>query len=247
MKRKFLIWTVALLIGVPAIGQVSSQQRKGLRENNLRLFDLIRVMAASPNVLADANRFDLDKIDGTMYYDERFREGKVYYKDEPLATVPMRYNAYTDIIEIKRPEESNAEALRQDTKVFCQMNKERFSYMEFVNKKGQLEKGYLVSMWSGKNYQLYERRTKTFHAGQVQKTSFHMPTPDKFIEWNAYYISKNGSMPIYMKASKKGITPIFGKDKKKEIESYIKENKLDLSEKRDLTKLLWYADTIAQH
>ena len=247
MKKKFLSGFIALLMAIPAIGQVAVSSRGGHAENNNRIASFIQNLSTSKTATEDAGRFKADEIEGSMYYDENFNTGKVYIDDKPFATVPLRYNAFTDQIEIKRTGQSEAEALLQDSKVSCYLNNEKLSYMEYVNKKGDLEKGYLVSIWTGENYQLYERRAKAFKAGQVQKTSLHIPTPDKFVDRINYYVSKDGSTPTFMNPSKKGITPVFGADMEKEIRTYIKENKLDLGDKRDLQQVLVYANSITMN
>ena len=243
MKRKFIIRLITIMLGTPLVGQTTSGG--GHIENNQRLTNLLNTMSTSSNALADTGRLNVEQIEGSMYYNEAFVEGQIYYEAKTMAKASMRYNAYTDQIEIKRPGKPQSEALLQDSKVSGNINGERYYYLEYANKKGDLVQGYLVSTWKGKNYHMYERRSKAFKAGQVQKTSMHLPTPDKFVDRNAFYVSKSGETPVYMNTSKKGIALLFGKENEKEIKSYIKKNRLDLSMKRDLTYLLLYADSMA--
>ncbi len=245
MNRKLILTVVFAIFAFSALGQTGLQANpSGDTENNFRLANYFHSLSNKPEAIAADRTLDLADIEGSMYYNEDFSLGKVYYSNKPFKSILARYNAYTDEIEIKRDNQEVAESLFKDAKVSCQVNGHRFIYSKYRNKKGNLENGYLVKTFSGEKYDLYEKKIKAFKEGQQPVTSLHLPTPDKFVDRSAFYIATESKTPKFFPDSKKKLSTVFGDDKIGLLRTFIKKNEIDLSKKEDLQRLLMYAETI---
>lgn len=241
MTKKLLLSAILVAYGIPVLAQATA---KGVAENNLRMANFIHAMSTKEQALVADRTLDLADIEGSMYYVEAFIPGQIYYSDKAFKTIPMRYNAYTDEIEIKRANQQSAEALLRDAEVSCEVNGNRFIYSEYHNKKGNLDNGYLVKIFSGNKYKLYQKKSKAFKEGQQPKTSLHLPTPDKFVDRLEYYFAVDMETPQFFPDSKKKLSTVFDADKVGILRTFIKKNDIDLSKKEDLQRLLMYAETI---
>ncbi|WP_425235946.1 hypothetical protein [Ulvibacterium sp.] len=242
MTKKLLLSAILVAYGIPVLAQATA---KGVAENNLRMANFIHAMSTKEQALVADRTLNLSDIEGSMYYVEAFIPGQIYYSNKPFKTIPMRYNAYTDEIEIKRANQQAAEALLRDAKVSCEVNGNRFIYSEYRDKKGNLDDGYLVKIFSGNKYTLYEKKSKAFKEGQQPKTSLHLPTPDKFVDRSEYYFAADMETPQFFPDSKKKLSTVFDADRIGVLKTFIKKNDIDLSKKEDLQRLLIYAETIA--
>jgi hypothetical protein len=242
MNKKLVFTIIAAIYGFSTMGQ--TVRPSGDTENNFRLASYFNSLSNKPEAITADRTLDLANIEGSMYYVEAFIPGQIYYSGKPFKTVPMRYNAYTDEIEIKRAGQQEAEALLKDTKVSCAINGNLFVYSEYRSKKGDLENGYLVEHFSGQKYKLYQKKSKAFKEGQQPKTSLHLPTPDKFVDRSGFYVAIGSETPQFFPDSRKKLSMVFEDDKIGVLKSFIKKNEIDLSKKEDVQRLLMYAETI---
>ncbi|MEL6917634.1 MAG: hypothetical protein AAFO99_07870, partial [Bacteroidota bacterium] len=86
--------------------------------------------------------------------------------------------------------------------------------------------------------------SKVFRKAEKAKTSFHSDTPNKFVDRNSFYLASGNGTPRHFKGSKKELTKFFGPDNASSLKSFVKENKIDLNQKMDLTRLVAYANSL---
>lgn len=244
MNKKLVVTASFALCGMVMFGQAIGASTKGVAENNLRIASFIHNVSTKEQALTADRTLNLKDIEGSMYYNEYFTRGEIYYSGKPFQSILARYNAYTDEIEIKRDGQETAEALLKDVKVSCEVNGNLYEYYEYLDKKGNLESGYLVKVFSGQKYNLYEKKSKAFKEGQQPKTSLHLPTPDKFVDRNGFYFAMGSETPQFFPDSKKKLSTVFTDDKAGVLKSYIRRNEIDLNKKEDLQKLLLYAENV---
>lgn len=245
MIKKFVLTSVSAIFWFSALGQTGLQANpSGDKENNFRLANYFHTLSNKPEAITADRTVDLANIEGSMYYNEDFSPGKIYYSNKPFKSILARYNAYTDEIEIKRDDREAVESLFKDAKVSCEVNGHKFIYSQYHDKRGNLENGYLVKIFSGEKYNLFEKRSKAFKEGQQPKTSLHLPTPDKFVNRKGFYVSVDGETPKFLSDSKKKLSVVFDADKIGILKTFIKKNEIDLSKKEDLQSLLLYAETV---
>ncbi|WP_299532108.1 hypothetical protein [Ulvibacterium sp.] len=241
MTKKLLLSAILVAYGIPVLAQATS---KGVAESNLRMANFIHTMSTKSPSLTSERTLDLADIEGSMYYNEYFTQAKIYYSGKPFQSILARYNAYTDELEIKRDNQETVEALLKDAKVSCEVNGYVYEYAEYLDKKGNLEDGYLVKVFSGNKYDLYQKKSKSFKEGQQPKTSLHLPTPDKFVDRSGFYVAQDSQTPKFFPDSKKKLSTIFDDDTVRVLKTFIKRNEIDLGKKEDLQRLLSYAETV---
>lgn len=95
--------------------------------------------------LGEDENLKLTDIEGSMYFNKDFILGKTYYRNELYENFLIRYNAFSDQIEIKR-EDKNIEGLYKSAAISCEINREKFIFLKFIDNNGLLDEGYLVAV-----------------------------------------------------------------------------------------------------
>ncbi len=88
------------------------------------------------------------RIRGSMYFDEGYIVGKVFYKDELKGNYLIRYNAYSDDIEI---EKSSYEvgALHKNSDISCLIGDQHFYYVPYITDGQDIGIGYMIKIVRG--------------------------------------------------------------------------------------------------
>ena len=243
-KRNIFLVPIALMVSLITVYDLTAQESyDGTMDNQVRLMNFFsRVGSQYPPGVVPV---DPAKVEGTMYFDKNFHKGRIYQDGKQIAMAEMRYNAYTDEIEIRREGVKNLQALMKDKSIYCEFNNQKIVYAEFTDKKGAKQEGYLTVLHDGDTYQLYHNQIMRFKEGQKAKTSLHLEMPDKFVDRSVFYISRKDEAPVYLNGSKKAVVSFVSPEEQKEVKAYIKEKNLDASKQRDLTYILMYANTVA--
>ncbi len=178
-------------------------------------------------------------LKGSPYSNEEFLLGSIYNGKE-LATnnVYVRYNAFSDEIEIKKSKHSSNDeygALLREPEVFVKILNQIYVFIPFEQSN---EKGHYFEILSeGKVYDLYKKTDAEYSPPKAAKTSYDRDKPAEFKQIKTYYIvGKNGSF-YELPNSKNKIIKLLSKDIK-EVKSHVNKNRLDLDNEKDLIKLL---------
>jgi hypothetical protein len=200
--------------------------------------------AANKSQLAKGNQnLDVSSIEGSPYYNEEFISGNIYYLDKIYGNYPMRYNAFSDEVEIQRAGSNKMESVYKSMSLSCDIESEKFVYAKYINQKGEAQEGYLIRLNSSQKYILYEKKSKIYKEGKKAATSMHPSYPPKFEDKYEYFLSTDNGFPVYFKPSKKELAELFGQEKASNIKNFIKQNKIKLTNKEDLMKLIEYLNS----
>ncbi|UJH67156.1 hypothetical protein [Allomuricauda sp. SCSIO 65647] len=222
-------------------GFSNGQKLMGLAENNLRLATLYQNMDKKLN----NDKISLSDIEGSPYFDEEFKKGKIRYENEEIGkSVLLRYNAYNDEVEISLPEVDQRQAVLKRYGISCVMGNQVIIFSDFIDSKSETKKGNIFLLYEGSNYSLFERKTKVFKIGEKAKTSFHTASKNKFVEKTGYLIAKKDGLPTQLDSSNKKIIQLFDDGHREALKSYVKQNKLKLNEKEDLLQTLKFANSL---
>lgn len=190
------------------------------------------------------NESTIENISGSPYYSEEFKKGSIVYFDSELKEQPLlRYNAFSDEIEMNANNSDNPDqALLKNSKIHCTIDGVTYKYLPIPKSDPQFEKaGYLEEVFKGNSYTLYVRKRKVYREGKKARTSLEQSFSPRFIDYTAwYYQIKSGGL-IYFKPNKKNIRTIF-KDQSKSLSNYLSKNKVDFKKKNDLKNLFSYLD-----
>ena len=145
------------------------------------------------------NSYSNSKIKGSEYFDEKFKPADVKYFGKDLnQNIFLRYNAYSDEIEFTNNQktQSSDKILMKNINISCQIDGEKYIYTDYIDENNYRNKGYLIELFSGKKYVLYEKKLKIFMEGSNAKTSLERSFPPRFVEKHKYFISKNNNTKV---------------------------------------------------
>ncbi len=192
-------------------------------------------------------KVSIKDIEGSMYITDYFLPGTVYYNGEDQGIHYLRYDAYNDEVEVKKEqfEEGPIQALLKTAVISCNIDNESLFYMPHIRPDNNRAEGYLFELHKGKKYEVYMRKSKLFKEAKKAQTSLQGSFPPRLIDQVEYYYKKTGdaAIPIYLGAKKKELLAHFPDDKKT-LETYIKEQHLDIATSKDVLQLFLYMETL---
>ncbi len=233
MKKKNLILTCFCFLTV--IG-LYAQNRQLQRETDRFVWRMSERYVAPDFV---------DSYEGTPYNSDTFLLGNIYINKElTKSDVAMRYNIYSDEIQIKesiQDDDKNITALIKSPDISVVLMNDTFVY---VPKGKGLEKGgYFQVLTTGKSYSLYKKLSKKYFEPKKAKTSFERDVPAKFEDRHTYFIHfANGGMVEMPEGPKKKMYKAFG-ERENDVKNYCKEKGLDITKEKDLKRLVRHLDT----
>lgn len=180
-----------------------------------------------------------ENYDGTPYYVNDFLLGDVYLENEIIiSNGALRYNAVADEIEYKESlndDDESAKALVKSKEIYAKIMNDTFVFIP--------SQGYYLVMFDGNNLSLLKKITKKYFPPKKAQNNYERSTLARFEDRFKYTIySKNGKT-LELPKSKNKKLKAFGDDQKI-VESYTKEQKLDLNNEKDIKKLIQYLDKI---
>ncbi|WP_396591818.1 hypothetical protein [Allomuricauda sp. R78024] len=191
-------------------------------------------------------KIELEDIEGSIYLEDEFVLGTIFFNSDEESKMYMRYNAFNDEFEIKKSklEKDETLALLKDADISCSLNNDKFKYATFLNDKKVKSYGYLKMIYSTDNYKLFEQNKKLFKEGKKAKTSHAVSFPHRFVDETNYYISMGDNDPVYVSRNKKELVDLFRAEHQKEIKQFLKEKNVDLKSKSGLVNLVAFSGTL---
>jgi len=185
------------------------------------------------------------KTVGSPYVNKEFQSAVIYLNDgTALTDLFLRFNAYKNQMEFKESlnEEDSLIRIVKKTPEFTIKIADRF--YDFVPFSGSIEKGqYFEILYRGEQVDLYKRITKKFTEARIARTSFEVDFPRRFKDqFDYFFVNPQGKL-IEISVSEKKKIAAFG-SRSKELNHYLKENKINLDEEKDLLKLVRYLDLL---
>lgn len=242
MKNTIILSLSILLTTISVLGQNNSPGTASVSGSALERDGVLKWLNDINNsqTVKRNQNMDLSSIEGSVYYNEKFIPGNVYYLNKVYGNFPMRYNAFSDEVEIQRNGSNELESVYKSMSLSCDIDKEKFVYTKYFNQKEIIQEGYLIKLNSLQKYTLYQKKSKIYKEGRKAATSMHPNYPPKFEDKHDYYLGTNNEFPRYFKLSKKELTELFGAKKASVIKDFVKRNKIKSTNKEDLIKLVEY-------
>lgn len=180
---------------------------------------------------------------GSPYENNKFFTG--FITDElnnKKTKMYLRYNIYNDNIEMKADFYHPAEALLKKNDISCEMNGNSYHFLTFTSDKGYELDGYLILLYKGENYSLYQRLTARFIPKEIGvDNSYKRPKQAKFEQRISYYLKKDGKItyfPYKKRALLKSYPTLSGI-----LKPYISKARPNLKNKSDLIGLVRHLDS----
>jgi len=186
------------------------------------------------------------KTKGSQYYDETFKLSFIKYFNKRLAKDGyMRYNAFTDEIELADTPYAKLSdiSLLKDKDLVPVISGETFIYIPHRLKDGRAILGYLIELFKGNKYRLFEKRNKIFMEEKKARTSLENSFPPRYVSEIDLYVSIDNQTPIVIPSRKKDFISLFIEDQYL-IKSFIRDNKLKFNKLESLLEIIKYAESI---
>jgi hypothetical protein len=185
-----------------------------------------------------------ENIRGSYYFKEDFKKSRVIYFGEELdGEIYLRYNAYTDEMEIWKgePGQKNIEEiLLKSAKVDCEIDGEYYKLLPYRSKVNNFPLiGYLVVLTQSSKYKLYLQRKKVFMDATQARTSLEQSLPARFTDDITLYYSIGDETPLPLRKSKSGLAKVF-KGQEKELKEYLKRENNRLKTNEDYKNVFEY-------
>ncbi|MGX1927983.1 hypothetical protein [Flagellimonas sp. 2504JD4-2] len=232
----------------------SAQQAKNfgaaVGSNNLQDFTSMQMRESLVNaIISNAQRAssttDLSNIEGSPYYMDNFKSGKLFYKNELLGSFYLRYNAFQDQMEIKNSglEEEQFQFLVQSNDIKTTLDGKEVQYFSFKDADGLHGHSYFIKEFTGDKYALYSNKRKKYSPGKASSNSLAQSIPAKFIDdVSLFYGSKGDASLVAIPKKKKNFFEIFPSDKRAALKKYTRDKRLRTNDLDDLKSIFIYAE-----
>lgn len=233
--RPFIVLAV-LAFSVISIGQVDTRL---LTSDLYRVDEYIKRNDKTSSYSLPKN------YNGTPYFNEEFVLGTIYKGNTLMATnTPMRFNMFSDEIEVKEslsdPDE-DARPLTKSSEIFVKINDVIIVLIPF---NGSDEEGsYFQVLYEGKKINLLKKVEKHYSTPKKASSSISRDLKGAFTNIETYFLeTKNGKLFQMPKAKNKKFK-VFGK-LEDALKEYAKEKRLNINKEEDLKKLIFHYDSL---
>lgn len=185
-------------------------------------------------------------VQGTRYYEDEFKLSDLEYFGRKLESIGyMRYDAYNDVIEMaSTPDVEGSEILLlKNSDVIATINKKEYVFLEYDDEDIKNKKGYMIRLYSGNNYSLYQKKVKIFKEAEKTIAGITESQPPRYTSKTDFYIQTRDQKPELIKISKKNLINFF--ENQTEVKEFIKENKLKVREIESIISIIEFANKIA--
>ena len=186
------------------------------------------------------------KVQGSQYFNEEFKLSDLEYFGRKMDSIGyMRYDAYNDVIEMANtPDIERSEILLlKNSDVIATINDQEYVFLEYDEKDIKNKKGYMIRLYSGDNYSLYQKKVKIFKEAEKTKAGITESQPPRYISKTDFYIQTRDQKPELVKISKKSLINFF--KNQTDVKEFIKENKLKVREIESIILIIEFANKIA--
>ena len=182
-------------------------------------------------------------VQGTQYYEDEFKLSDLKYFGTKMESIGyIRYDAYNDVIDMaSTPDVERSEIiLLKNSDVIAKINKKEYVFLEYDEEDIKNKKGYMIRLYIGNNYSLYQKRIKIFKEAEKTKAGITESQPPRYISKTDFYIQTRDQKPQLIKISKKRLIDFF--ENQSEIKEFIKKNKLKVSKIESIISIIEFAD-----
>jgi hypothetical protein len=234
MKSKALICFLIM------IGNFSFAQTLGGTDQNLApIFFNGSVMQANKEYRAT---FFKD-IEGTPYIYKNFVPSEI---EGVKSKMNLRYNAFDDVVEVEKAPNEIYTVSKEPTYGVIYMNYDRkkLRLVTIVDKKNENVLIYAFELMNNNKLALLRRDKIDFKEGKVAKTSFELNSKPQFTSIKSTYLLEQKDRTIIEFPSSKSKLLALYPSHANDIKSYLKDNKIDLSDESDMIKTTHFLSTL---
>lgn len=179
---------------------------------------------------------------GSMYIADKYMPAKTSGADQIIL---VKYNAYSDYFEMNNPQEGKTQILPKQTgsTVTLTGTGEVYAFQHYKTEKGEEINGYLNVVSDNSKVKIYKRERVYLQPGKVAVDSYQTSKAPAYKRADDEFYVKINDGEITFVSSKKDIANLVP-GKSKEVLDFIKKNKIDVEEAKDLQELSGYIESI---
>ncbi|QCX01081.1 hypothetical protein FGM00_13505 [Aggregatimonas sangjinii] len=185
---------------------------------------------------------------GSPYLNKKFIKSKVFYDNEPVGDLFVRYNALYSELEVRRTlKDDSTLTLKADKKISVKYGAKELRFTTYINKKNETKNGYLSLISDGNNYKLFHKLSIKYVEGKAAANSMVNDVPSRYAHFDEFYYKQEGIDRIDQLSPRKGrLINQLKKEHKEIAKNFIKENSIDLDKEEDLITLFDFLNTLSR-
>lgn len=181
---------------------------------------------------------DYSEMNGTPYYTKDFVESKVFFTEDSVYKIPLRYNIFEQTMEYMSG--STVYAI-SNPEIFKEIEMGNQTFVYYYNRENPKKSSYYELLVDGESLLLLRR--ETYYREAVPTKAMEDAKPPRFFSRpDEYYVVDINKSLIQIK-NKKSFAKIYT-DKKSEISKFIKKEKISPKKQKDLIQLVKYYNTL---
>ncbi len=186
---------------------------------------------------------EAEKPKGSPYIDFRFWDAKVRSVSQ---NSKMRYNCFSDEFEFITATNDTLvlDKIQDFDNITFLHNNQNYRLLDYKNENKSTTRGYLILLLETEKMSLYKKEVILLSEAKIARTSLEMSMPAKYQHQGSIYFLKtqNDEMLLFPK-NKKELFKLYI-DKKDRVEAFLKEQKIDLKNEKDMVKTVAYLSTL---
>lgn len=213
---------------------------------------LKQVIRDKLNTQENSNPIKLSDIKGSQYLNDKFVQGEILIGEESEGHFNLRYNLYTDQIEILREGHVNnasSEDLNYD--IILKLDKIKIildgntikPYYHLTDSKKTIN-SFFIEIYKNNKYTLLNKKRCVLTPAQKAATPNQADRAARFTTYNDYYVlNQSEQYPQKLELKKRTFSKSFP-EYSKVLKAYLKKEEVDLKEEKDLIKVLDYLSVL---
>ncbi len=245
---KNLILSILLLFNLSIYAQYSGQVMSySSGPGNANSLGQLEALLGSISERDSKIRLAPEEILGSPYVYNKFKKGRIFYKDENNGSIFYRYNAYNEEIEIKETNlvDSPIQSLSRDKNIsLITAEGLPLRFSTFIDKNDNTQNGYLYVLQKG-IYTLYKSIDVTFKEGQKSPNSFVKARKARFSQFTEYYLEIEGRNRVdEVELSNKKLVKLLPDDTSSKVKQYLKDKKIKITNEQELILVIDFLNEI---
>lgn len=200
------------------------------------------------NFITSSTEIEPSKAKGSPYLNEEFIHGEVIVDDKVKEVGKMRYNAYRNEVEIlDNISKDSYYSLLKRAYIRVEIGGRNYSIYTYVDSDKSIKTSYFSDLNDGKVKLLFKPEAILKQARRPS-TSYEKYVPPTYVWNSSYYIldkvnTDSENHAVKVRLTKNNILDFTG-TQKEEMKTYIKENKLNLRQEKDVINFLNYFNSL---
>lgn len=186
---------------------------------------------------------EMEKPKGSPYIVSKFLDAKVATVSQ---IAKMRYNTFSDEFEFITATNDTLvlDKIQDFDNILFSHNNQNYRLLDYKNENKTSTRGYLITLFESEKLALFKKEIILLSEAKIAKTSLEMNMPAKYqIQDPSYFLKIQNNEIVLFPKNKKELFKLYI-DKKDKVETFLKEQKIDLKNEKDLIETVTFLATL---